>query len=64
MFEMLVGLDAAVLWPLIVQRPCGVEEGNIAVPASTEVNLLQLQFVRRIQVLLWIPQHSAIQGLT
>lgn len=59
MFEVLVGLDAAVLRPLIVQRPCGVEEGNVAVPAGAEVNLLQLQLVGCVQVLLRVPQHPA-----
>lgn len=60
MFEVLVGLDAAVLRPLVVQRPRGVKEGNVSVPAGAEVNLLQLQFVGCVQVLLRVPQHPAI----
>lgn len=64
MFEVLVGLDAAVLRPLVVQRPCGVKEGNVSVPAGAEVNLLQLQLVGCIQVLLRVPQHPAVQSLT
>lgn len=64
MFEVFVGLDAAVLRPLVVQGPRGVEEWNVAVPAGAEINLLQLQLVGRVQVLLRVPQHSAIQGLT
>lgn len=63
-FEVLVGLDAAVLRPLVVQGPRGVEEGHVAVPARAEVDLLQLQLVGRVQVLLGVPQHPAIQGLT
>ena len=47
--QVLVGLDAAVLWPLVVQRPRGVEEGDVSVPAGAEVNLLQLQLVGRVQ---------------
>lgn len=64
MFEVLVGLDAAVLRPLVVQRPCGVEEGNVSIPAGAQVHLLQLQFVCCVQVLLWIPQHPAVQSLS
>lgn len=64
MFEVLVGLDAAVLRPLVVQRPCGVEEGNVSVFAGAEVNLLQLQFVCCVQVLLRVPQNPAVQSLT
>lgn len=63
-FEVLVGLDAAVLRPLVVQGPGGVEEGHVAVPARAEVDLLQLQLVGSVQVLLWVPQHSAVQRLT
>lgn len=63
MFEVLVGLDAAVLWPLVVQRPRGVKEGNVTVPAGAEVNLLQLQSVRSVQVLLRVPQHPPVQSL-
>ena len=64
MFEVFVGLDAAVLRPLVVQRPRRVEEGNVPVPAGAQVHLLQLQPVGRVQVLLRVPQHSAVQGLT
>lgn len=60
MLEMLVGLDAAVLRPLVVQRSCGVKEGNVSVSAGAKVNLLQLQFVGCVQVLLRVPQHPAI----
>lgn len=60
MLEMLVGLDAAVLRPLVVQCPCGVKEGNVSVSAGAKVNLLQLQFVGCVQVLLRVPQHPAI----
>lgn len=64
MFEVFVGLNAAVLRPLVVQSPRGVEEGNISVPASAQVNLLQLQFVGCVQVLLRVPQNPAVQSLT
>lgn len=64
MFEVLVGLDAAILRPLVVQSTRGIKEGNISIPASAEVNLLQLQSVGCVQVLLRVPQHSAIQSLT
>lgn len=59
-FEVLVGLDTAILRPLVVQRSCGVKEGNVSVPAGAEVNLLQLQFVGCVQVLLRVPQNPAI----
>lgn len=64
MFEVLVGLDAAVLRTLVVQGPCGVKEGHVAVPARAEVDFLQLQLVGGVQVLLRVPQYSAIQRLT
>lgn len=64
MFEVLVGLDAAVLRALVVQRPRGVKEGNVSVSARAEVDLLQLQFVGRVQVLVRVPQDSAVQSLT
>lgn len=64
MLQVLVGLDAAVLSSLVVQGPRGVEEGDVTVTASAEVNLLQLQLVRRVQVLLGVPQHPAVHGLT
>lgn len=64
MLQVFVGLDAAVLGPLIVQRPGGVKERNIAISASAEVNLLQLQSVACIEVLLRVPQNPAIQSLT
>lgn len=64
MFEVFVGLDAAVLRPLVVQRPRGVEEGNVSVPAGAQVHLLQLQLVGCVQVLLRVPQHPAVQSLT
>lgn len=63
MLEVLVGLDAAVLRPLVVQRPRGIKERDVAVPAGAQVHLLQLQLVGRVQVLLWVPQHSAVQSL-
>lgn len=63
MLQVLVGLYAAVLRPLIVQRPCGVKKGNISISACAEVNLLQLQSVACIQVLLRVPQYPAIQSL-
>lgn len=63
MFEMLVGLDAAVLRALVVQSPSGVKERNVAVPAGAQVHLLQLQLVGCVQVLLRVPQHSAVQSL-
>lgn len=59
-FEVLVGLDTAILRPLVVQCSCGVKEGNVSVPAGAEVNLLQLQFVGCVQVLLRVPQNPAI----
>jgi len=61
--EVLVGLDAAVLRPLVVQRARGVEEGHVPVPARAQVHLLQLQPVGCVQVLLGAPQHPAIQRL-
>lgn len=64
MFQVFVGLDAAILWPLVVQRPRGVKEGNVSIPAGAEVNLLQLQLVCCVQVLLRVPQHPSIQSLT
>lgn len=64
MFEVFVGLDAAVLRPLVVQRSRGVKEGNVSVPAGAKINLLQLQLVGCVQVLLRVPQHAAVQSLT
>lgn len=55
MLQVLVGLDAAVLRPLVVQRAGGVKEGNVAISAGAEINLLQLQSVACIQVLLRVP---------
>lgn len=63
MLQVLVGLYAAVLRPLIVKRPGGVKKGNISISACAEVNLLQLQSVACIQVLLRVPQNPAIQSL-
>lgn len=62
-FEMLVRLDTAILRPLIVQSTSWVEEGNIAITSCTQINLLQLQLVGRVQILLRIPQHPAVQSL-
>lgn len=64
MFQVFVGLDAAVLRTLVVQGPRGVEERHVAVPAGAQVHLLQLQPVGRVQVLLRVPEHPAVQGLT
>lgn len=64
MLKVFVGLDAAILWALVVQRPCGVKEGNVSISAGAEVNLLQLQLVGCVQVLLRVPQHPTIQRLT
>lgn len=63
MLQVLVGLYAAVLRPLVVQRPCGVKKGNVSISARAEVNLLQLQSVACVQVLLRVPQNPAIQSL-
>lgn len=63
MLQVLVGLYAAVLRPLIVQRPRGVKKGNISISACAEVNLVQLESVTCIQVLLRVPQNPAIQSL-
>lgn len=60
MFQVFVGLDTAILRPLVVQCSCGVKEGNVSIPSGAEVNLLQLQFVGCIQILLRVPQHPAI----
>lgn len=62
-FEVFVGLDAAVLRALVVQSPCGVEERHVSIPSRTQVHLLQLQLVGCIQVLLRVPQHPAVQRL-
>lgn len=64
MLQVLVGLDATVLWTLVVQCPGGVKEGNVTISAGAEVNLLQLQSIACIQVLLRVPQNPAIQSLT
>lgn len=63
MLQVLVGLYAAVLRPLVVQCPCGVKEGDVSVSARAEVNLLQLQSVACVQVLLGVPQNPSIQRL-
>lgn len=64
MFEVLVWLNAAVLRTLVVQSSCWIKERNVSISASAEINLFQLKFVRSVQVLLRIPQHPTIQGLT
>lgn len=63
MFQVLVGLDAAVLRPLVVDGARGVEEGHVAIPARAQVNLLQLQLVRGVEVLFRVPEHAPIQDL-
>lgn len=63
MFQVLVGLDAAVLRPLVVDGARGVEEGHVAIPACAQVNLLQLQLVRGVQVLFGVPEHAPVQDL-
>lgn len=63
MFEVLVRLDTAILRPLVVQRARWVEEGYIAITSCTQINLLQLQLVGRVQILFRIPQHPAVQSL-
>lgn len=62
-FEVLVRLDTAILRPLVVQSASWVEEGNIAITSCTQINLLQLQLVSRVQILIRIPQHPAVQSL-
>lgn len=63
MFQVLVGLDAAVLGPLVVDGARGVEEGHVAIPARAQVDLLQLQLVSGVEVLLRVPEHSPVQDL-
>lgn len=62
-FQVLVGLDAAILGPLVVDGARGVEEGHVAIPACAQVDLLQLQLVGSIEVLFWVPEHAPIQDL-
>lgn len=63
MFQVLVGLDAAVLGPLVVDSARGVEEGHVAIPACAQVDLLQLQLVSSVEVLFRVPEHAPIQDL-
>lgn len=63
MFEVLVGLNTAILGPLVVDSACWVEERHVAILASTQVDLFQLQFVSGIQVLLRVPEYTTIQDL-
>lgn len=60
---MFVGLNASILWPLIVDRPRGIKERHIAILAGTKIDFFQLEFVSRIKVLFWIPKYSAIKDL-
>lgn len=64
MFQMFVWLNASILWPFIVDGPCGIKERHVAILSSTKIDLLQLELVSRIKVLLWIPKYSAIEDLT
>lgn len=63
MFQVLVGLNAAVLGPLVIDGARRVEEGHVAVLARAQIDLLQLQLVGGVQVLLGVPEHAAVQGL-
>lgn len=61
---MFAGLDASVLRSLIVYGSSWVKERHVAVFPGAEVNFFQLQFISRVEVLLRIPHHPAIQDLT
>lgn len=63
MLQVLVGLDAAVLGPLVVDGARGVEEGHVASPACAQVDLLQLQLVSGVEVLFGGPEHAPVQDL-
>jgi hypothetical protein len=58
-----VWLNASILWPFVVDCPRRIKERHVAILASTEINLFQLEFVSSIQVLFWIPKDSAIKDL-
>lgn len=64
MLQVLVRLNASILWPFVVDGPRGIKERHIAILASTKIDFLQLEFVSRVKVLFWIPQYSAIKDLT
>lgn len=64
MLQVLVGLNAPILWPFVVDCPCRIKERDVAILASTKIDLLQLEFVCRVKVLFWIPKYSAIKDLT
>lgn len=63
MFQVLVGLNAAILGPLVIDSSCWVKEWHVAILARAQVDLLQLQFVSGVQVLFGVPEHAAIQDL-
>lgn len=48
MFQVFVGLNTAILRPLIVDSSCWVKEGHVAILAGAQVDFLQLQFVSSI----------------
>lgn len=64
MLQVFIWLNAFVLWPFIVDCLRRVKERHVAVLARTKIDFLQLQFVSRMKVLLWIPKDSAVEDLT
>jgi len=47
-FQVLVGLNTAILGPLVIDGARRVKERHIAIPARTQIDLFQLQFVSGI----------------
>lgn len=62
-FQVLVGLNAAILRPLVVDGSRWVKKRHVAILACAQVDLLQLQLVSGVQVLFGVPEHAAIQDL-
>jgi len=47
-FQVLVGLNTAILRPFVIDSSCWVKEGHVAILASAQVDFLQLQFVSSV----------------
>ena len=64
MFEFAVFLHTSKLRTLLVDFTTGIVVRDEAVGSCAQVHLVNLQLVRSIQILVWVPQHATKDGLT